>query len=476
MKRFLMMIGAVMMVVPTMTAAELNINLAEYGMLCRPAIPVNDQDFEIEVKVGGNDPKREMLIELHQDGQEIATKKLALGESSAVFTCRTTSNGWKKFMATAIQGYDSCQETLSVPVVSRKLHFPWFGFYDEEGQLKNCKFPTMVLAGRTKGDIDYWKRRGVMPGCWRDGRRKGKTIEDYTAYFGDLAQNLGFGGIMIDEIGGYDNEEIKNRLIVQGLKAFCETNEELFVALWVPGVLREPLANITKNVYRKKGVDLLMLETYVNYLVCELGTYRPNESIRQRIDIARRQDVLSNSVITIGIKGIEKKYKLTKEEIEDQVRMIKRLGPEMPGLGIYGEGKNPPPPLVYFADSLCEKYYISPVLTTWSDKVWISNPVPVKGEKVLISGEIVNIGGMDSGRVWGHFYDGNPAYGGKLISKTEVAMVSSSAEGTVPGGVRVTAEWKPKKLGTHEIFFEIRPTNSEDTLLDHVGQRRVYVR
>ena len=78
-------------------AVELNIKLAEFGMLCRPTFPINDQDFIIKVKVSGNVPKREMLIELHHDEQEIAIKKIAIRDSTAVFTSRTTSNGWKKF-------------------------------------------------------------------------------------------------------------------------------------------------------------------------------------------------------------------------------------------------------------------------------------------------------------------------------------------------------------------------------------------
>ena len=456
--------------------AGMKIDLEDFGIAVRPAIPDLGREAELAVRISGADKTLPVTVTADIDGKAIGKKELKPGENLAVFRFQPETTGWKTARAVVRQGQYEVKAGFRFPVTSRRLHFPWFGWNDKEGKVEKCRFPTMMLA-RGPEDIAYWKHRGVMAGRWKDGRYRGKTVEACAAYWPQKTE--GYDAIMIDEIGAYDNDQIRKSLRVQGLDKYCkEKKDNLFVALWVPGVLRESLTLVSKNIYRKKGVDLLMLETYVNYLEPELKSYYPTESLRQRIDVARKQDVLYHSIITIGIHGMATVRPLSREDLEDQVRQIKRLAPEMPGLCVYASTKkNPNRDLIFFADHLCGKYYVSPVLTVLAEAVQISDPAPVRGSTVRIRGKVTNVGGMDSGPVAVRFYDGDPANGGKLIGQQRIEQVKSLRDGKdFPKGVPVEVEWTAGPQGSHEIYMEILPENAQDTLLDHLAHRAVMVR
>ena len=456
---------------------QLRIDMDDFGIAVRPALPDIGRKCELAVRISGADPAHPSIVTTEIDGKKLGSVELKPRENLAVFSFQPETTGWKTARATVQQAQrQATTAEFRFPVTSRRLHFPWFGWNDNEGKVEKCRYPTMVLARNSK-EIAYWKHRGVMAGIWKDGRHKSKTAEECSTYW--PLKTEGFDAIMIDEIGGYDNDALKNSLCVQGLARFCQKkNDDLFVALWVPGVLRESLAGIAKHIYRKKGVDLLMLETYINYLEPELKTYYPTEALRQRIDMARKQDVLTHSIITIGILGNETIRPLCQEDLEDQVRQIKRLAPEMPGLSIYGSTKKMQNrDLLFFADRLCEKYYVSPVLTLLPHAVQISDPSPMLNDKVCLRGTVMNVGGMDSGPVTVRFYDGNPANGGKLLGEKRIEKVNSLRDGNdFPKGASVEIDWTAKRQGSHEITMEIRPENPQDTLLDHLACRAIMVR
>ena len=457
-------------------AEQLKIDMEDFGIAVRPAVPDLGRKCELAVRITNADPALPATVTAEIDGKELESVNLNPGKNLAVFSFQPETTGWKTAKAKVRQGRNQAEASFRFPVTSRRLHFPWFGWNDNDGKVEKCRFPTMMLARNPK-EIAYWKHRGVMAGRWKDGRYRGKTVEACAAYWPQKTE--GYDAIMIDEIGGYDSEAVKNTPRVQGLAKYCkEKTDNLFVALWVPGVLPESLAAITKSVYRKKGVDLLMLETYINYLNPELKSYYPSELLRLRIDVARKQDVLTHSIITIGIHGMAAVRPLSHEELEDQVRLIKRLAPEMPGLCVYASTKKMTRrDLVFLADRLCGKYYVAPVLTLLAETVQISDPAPSRGSQVRIRGTVMNVGGMDSGAVTVRFYDGNPANGGRLIGEKRIEKVNSLRDGKdFPKGVAAEIDWTAGPQGSHEIFMEILPENPDDTLLDHLASRTIMVR
>ncbi|MBE6388805.1 MAG: hypothetical protein E7043_01370 [Lentisphaerae bacterium] len=455
-------------------AGSLKIDVNNHDIAVRPAIPVVNAPAVLAVRVSGAASGMPLTVTAEVDGRKIGEVQLTSGKNEALFDYKPESTGWKKVMVAAKCGKESVTAEKVFPVTARKLHFPWFGSHDNEGKLELCKYPTMVLA-KNAGDIAYWKHRGVMAGKWRGAKFNEKQgIAEAIKYYRRGTE--GFDGIMIDEIGSYDDFKLRESTAFRGLQEMCAVNEDLFVALWVCGVPTTSTLNLAKGLYRKKGVDLLMLENYVNYLIPDLKSFRPDDTMRFRIDLARRQDVLHSSVITVGIHGNSKVFTMTNDELEEQVRTIKRFAPEMPGMGIYATGKKMTnKPLIFFADSLCEKYFISPVLTLYPKAIRIID-TPVAGKKVKIIGRVFNAGGMDSGAVTVNFYCGNPAYGGKLIGSSKINSVPAFRLESYPKPATVEVQWTPEKRGGTEIFMEIIPENISDTLLDHQQILPVMVR
>ena len=455
-------------------AGNMRIDVTGHDVAVRPAIPVADQPAVLAVRVSGADAAAGLTLSAKIDGRSIGEIKLEAGKKEAVFPFRESATGWKKAVVTAVQGKESVTAEKRFPVTARKLHFPWFGAHDGEGKLESCKYPTMVL-GKKSDDVAYWKHRGVTVCKWRGAKFSEKQgIADAMRYYRRGTE--GFDGIMIDELGGYDDAKLRESTAFKGLKEFCAVNDDLFVALWVCGVPTPSLMNLGKGIYRKKGVDLMILEDYVNYIIPELKSFLPDETMRFRIETARRQDVLHTSVVAVGIHGNAKIFTMTDDELEEQVRTIKRLAPEMPGLGIYATGKKMTNrPLIFFADELCAKYFISPVLHGYPRAIRILG-APVAGKPVKISGRIFNLGGMDSGAVTANFYCGNPASGGKLIASKRLDSVKALRMESYPKPAVAEVEWTPEKRGTQEIFLEIVPEDPGDTLLDHLSSLPVLVR
>ena len=457
-------------------------SLEEHAIVTRPALPVVGEKAEIEISLQcGADASGAVQLLFSVDDEltgEVSLPVEPKVTTPYVFSYEPAAPGWKTVSVVARQGDQSVAVSRAIPVVAHRLYFPWFGFADKAAKtfaLERCRFANMVLS-REEGA--YWRRRGVMAMRWRAGRWKPKNPGDtYGDYLADGLQEALADGVMIDEIGGYDNDLLRELPAVSGLRDFCQQDRDFFLALWIPGVPKESLVNLGRNRYRKKGIDLLMFEVYNNYLATELGAYDPVASLKQRLDVARSQDALYHSVVTIGIKGQEKVYHLIQEELEDQVRTIRRLAPEMPGLGVYAvvqEGWGAE--LSAFADDLCGKYFVGPVLTVYDSQLRLSEPSPVRGEAVTLSTMVYNIGGMDSGPVEVVFHDGEPTRGGRRIGVVELGSIPARREGGFPSGAKAEVVWKARSRGSREVFAEVVAQVPGEVVLDHLARRRVQVR
>lgn len=479
-----LVVMCLLLVSPWLSAGRLAFSEAweDHAIVTRPALPIVGEKAEIEVSVQcAVDAAGELAVTLSMDGEVIGEERVEAEPNAVravVFTYQPAMTGWKTAQAVATLGDDRIAVSRQIPVVAHRLYFPWFGFADKSRQtfvLERCRFANLVLS-RDEGA--YWRRRGVMAMRWRAGRWQPTTPGDtYGAYLADGLREALADGVMIDEIGGYDNDVLRDAPAVSGLREFCQQDRDFFLALWVPGVPKESLVNLGRNTYRKKGIDLLMFEVYNNYLATELGAYDPAASLKQRIEVARSQDVLYHSVITVGVKGQEKVYRLTNEELEDQVRLIRRLAPEMPGLGVYAavqEGRGAE--LSAFADQLCGKYFVGPVLTVYDSQVRISNPTPARSDVVSLAAKVYNIGGMDSGPVEVVYHDGDPVGRGRKIGSVKLESIPARRDGGHPSGVVAEMTWKAGSRGAHEIFVEVVPLAGGDVLLDGMASRRLLVR
>ena len=93
---------------------------------------------------------------------------------------------------------------------------------------------------------------------------------------------------------------------------------------------------------------------------------------------------------------------MAKDQIEDQVRYIKRHGPEMPGISFWGGSDNWSDALGGlngFLDRMCLKYYIMPVVSVRPQCIWLSDYDPRAGQEIGVRVRVHNMGGMEAKNV-----------------------------------------------------------------------------
>ena len=367
-------------------------------------------------------------------------------------------------------------KSVVLPVVAKKLYFAWFSTGKPED--KALKYANVLLA-HTSETRDYWRERGVTHCVWKGGNNEiasMKSGSEYAAYLLKDVRESGSKGILIDEIGGYDWDLQSHKIAengIPGLMEFNKKNPDLFLGVWVSGSVRPPLLMAAKNIYRTEGVDLLMMETYVNCFEGAFNTHSRWSYFDQRINMAREFDVLDHCVLTLETNGPAEKPKATASEIEDQIRYVRRTAPEMPGVGFF---VFTPDALEtnLAADRFCYKYWILPVVTCWDRDMTFSNPDPAAGEIVKIYGTVNNIGGMDAKNIKVAFYDGHPSAGGRLIGKSVVITKLATDEGCPKGARKVSVDWKATS-GFHDIYMAIYASR-EVTVLDGLARKTIGVR
>ena len=456
----------------------------ETGFLVRPMIPVAGQLCEVETAA------KKGKVVLYVDGERYAEQ--TAGNGTVCFQVRFERAAFHELRA------ESNRRTIArgtVAVTARHLYFPWFGSIRDEEMLE-CRYANMVLAqdyrilkGKEaekhpwpqfaltdpdEAEIQYWKKRGALACAWKASflRNKGNyTPEELVEYLEYQYAGYPFDGVMVDEVGAYDYEKIRDGRMINGLKEFAKKHPDQFLALWICGALKEPMAELVKRPGGKSGFDLLMLEVYFNYKIPDMRDLHPFRYLAEGIASAHRQDILPQCVFTIGIHGNYDKYQILPEELEPQYRYIRYHAPSMPGIGFYAAHcRNPE--LVGLCDRLCEKYFIRPVITAYPETVWVTEQ-PGGAE---LNVEVLNIGGTDSGPVTVRFYDGSPAYGGKLFAEQSLDPIAAPDDAFIKCGRRIRQTFRTRRKGYHEIWIELRPDRPDDTVLEGVLCKKLYVR
>ena len=137
----------------------------------------------------------------------------------------------------------------------------------------------------------------------------------------------------------------------------------------------------------------------------------------------------------------------------------------MPGIGFFAS--HGPRSVVTYADVLCRKYYIDPVIAVWDRDVRVSNATPKAGETVQIRTDIYNIGGIDAKGVQVLFYDGN-----KKIAERTLSIPAGG--GTPSGRATAVADWNPSS-GWHELRVEVTPP-LDASIVSGIATRGLFVR
>ena len=188
---------------------------------------------------------------------------------------------------------------------------------------------SVTFVGPTASDDwKYWQSRGVVVGIshtWFDLLRSpiDQAVENLTS--------LNYGGnphpvLIIDEFGfdygGHMDEKSAEILRRTKLK-----KPDLALAVWQ---MRGPIPQVLADAYRD-AADLVMMESY-------LHDKRQYWWMAAQVWSARRYGLLSKTIIGLGVgKGGNpgEDWAETGEELEQQIRFIRLIAPESPGVGFF---------------------------------------------------------------------------------------------------------------------------------------------
>jgi len=194
-------------------------------------------------------------------------------------------------------------------------------------------------------DWQYWQARGVVTGVghtWFDLLRSplDKAVDNLAG------QNYGGNPrpvVMIDEFG-FDFGGGMDEKSAQVLRQTKRRRPELALAVWD---MRGPIPQVLAEAYRDVA-DLVMMESYV-------GNKRQYWFIASQVWSARRYGILSKTIVVLGVGeggNPGENWAQTKEELEQQIRFVRLIAPESPGVGFYGGAAE----LLARADALCARF------------------------------------------------------------------------------------------------------------------------
>ncbi len=143
----------------------------------------------------------------------------------------------------------------------------------------------------------------------------------------DIIANYPAQPFAIDEFG-FDYDGQIDRKTAQVLMAAKKKNPDLQVAIWH---MRGPVAPKLAQAYRE-SVDLVMMETYTDL----------NDAweIAFQLQSARLNGLLDKTIIGLGLGKLNDDrggdpWTRTREELEQQIRLIRFVAPESPGVGFF---------------------------------------------------------------------------------------------------------------------------------------------
>jgi hypothetical protein len=149
--------------------------------------------------------------------------------------------------------------------------------------------------------------------------------------------------VMIDEFG-FDYGGQMDEKSAQILRVAKRQKPELSLAVWE---MRGPIPKVLAEAYQD-AADLVMMEGY-------MGGVNQYWWVASQVWSARRFGILPKTIIVLGVgKGGNpgEDWAETKEELEQQIRFLRLIAPESPGVGFFSGT----PELLAHADAVCARF------------------------------------------------------------------------------------------------------------------------
>ncbi len=265
-----------------------------------------------------------------------------------------------------------------------------------------------------------------------------------------------FGGnphavVMIDEFG-FDYGGLMDQKAAVILRRAKLKRPDLSLAVYQ---MRGPIPQVLAETYRDVA-DLVMFESYFH-------NQKSYWWIAMQVWSARHYLILSKSIVVLGVgKGGQpgEDWAETPEELEQQIRFVRMIAPESPGVGFFGGT----PELLKGADALCARYLHLPTngkglspevqeivrtFTRHYDKpTLVASPSFVEpnykddgsglGDPVVFRPYIINLGDAEAKNVTVRLRD-LPELGGKVFAEGVIPLIPAKSEAV--GTLRVIDQW-----------------------------------
>jgi hypothetical protein len=209
---------------------------------------------------------------------------------------------------------------------------------------------SVTLVGPVNAaDWKYWQSRGAVAAVahtWYDLLRSPveKAVDNLVGQ--DYSGNPRPVN-MIDEFG-FDYGGQMDQKSAHILRETKLKKPDLALAVFQ---MREPIPQVLAESYRD-AADAVMFESY-------LSNQKQYWWIATQVWSARRYGLLPKTIVVLGVgKGGNpgENWAGTKEELEQQIRFVRLIAPESPGVGFFGGT----PELLTNADALCTHFFHFP--------------------------------------------------------------------------------------------------------------------
>ena len=302
-------------------------------------------------------------------------------------------------------------------------------------------------------DWKSWQDAGVVTGVghgWFDLLRSpvDKAVANLTGQdFGGNPHPIA----MIDEFG-FDYGGLMDQKAAAVLRQAKLQRPDLSLAVYQ---MRGPISQVLAETYRD-AADLVMFESYVH-------SQKSYWWIATQVWSARRYGILPKSIMILGVgKGGNpgEDWAETPQELEQQIRFVRMIAPESPGIGFFGGT----PELLKSADALCAHYRHLPTdgrglppdvqeiartfLRHHDKPTLVASPILVEpnfkedgnglGDPVVMRPYIINLGDTDAKNVTVRLRN-RPELDGKVFAEGVIPVIPARSE-AVPN-LRVIDKW-----------------------------------
>jgi hypothetical protein len=220
-----------------------------------------------------------------------------------------------------------------------------------------------MITSHTDADVaEKWLKKGVVPLRWAFGPQS-EYSEGKADYYRDQCEPFvkgkpfRFAGVGIDEWNPADKRyEVEAKVAAEGYRSARKRWSDNLVVAWVTNPDETFLGLLKDGTF-----DLAIIEGYT--FIPNVGGLDLN-GIRVRCDAVKKAGLLDRCIVCFGYiaAGKDKQdRRMTKDDLSELARTVKKDYPEMPGLAFYGynDGHERTPELVAEAEKLALELYPS---------------------------------------------------------------------------------------------------------------------